>query len=65
MLRLPEEHPELYEKYCNGFQNVSSAPKQSQSNRVSIDMALEQSMNRYSKTKVGIIAGSNDAQAVE
>ena len=65
MLRLPEEHPELYEMYCNGFHTVSRAQKQSQFNSVSTDMALEQSMNRDSKTKGGIIGVSNDVQAVE
>lgn len=65
MLRLPTEHPDLYEKFQIGCHTVSRNKKVSEFNCVSTDMALEQGMNRDSKTKGGIIGISDNADAVE
>ena len=51
MKELPSKHPELYKNFMNGNHTVSRCKKQSTFNNVSTDMALEQSMNRDSKTK--------------
>ena len=65
MLELPVKHPELYQHFVSGFHTVSRCKKESKFNCVSTDMALEQSMNRHSKTKGGIVGVSQDLNAVE
>ena len=65
MLRLPIDHPDLHERFQSGCHTVSRSPTDSRFNMVSTDMALEQSMNRDSKTKGGIIGISQDYDAVE
>jgi len=65
MLRLPTEHPELYQMFLQGCHIVSRSNHEDKFNCVSTDMALEQSMNRDSKTKGGIIGISNNDEAVE
>ena len=53
MIRLPEKHPEIYNAFTNGYHTVSRSKKASKFNCVSTDMALEQSLNRDTKTKGG------------
>jgi len=53
MISLPEKHPDIYEAFINGCHRVSRSKKDSKFNCVSTDMALEQSMNRDTKTKGG------------
>ena len=65
MMQLPEKHPELYEAFLKGYHTVSRNKKPSKFNGVSTDMALEQSMNRDTKTKGGIIGFSQDYTAME
>lgn len=65
MMRLPIDHPDLHKRFRSGCHAVSRCPTESKFNMVSTDMALEQSMNRDSKTKGGIIGISQDFNAVE
>lgn len=51
MLSLPETHPELHEHFLNGYHVVSRKTAESSFNCVSTDMALEQSLNKDTKTK--------------
>ena len=65
MLRLSIDHPDLHKRFQSGCHTVSRSPTESTLNMVSTDMALEQSMNRDTKTKGGIIGISQDYDAVE
>ena len=65
MLQLPEAHPQLYEEFLNGHHTVSRAKSKSKFNTVSTDMALEQSMNKDTKTKGGITGFSQNYSSVE
>ena len=51
MLDLPEQHSELHANFLNGCHVVSRNLVQSSFNCVSTDMALEQSLNKDTKTK--------------
>ena len=62
---LSTRHPQLHENYMLGYHTVSRLDKELKFNCVSTDMALEQSMNRDSKTKNGIIGVTQDNAAVE
>ena len=65
MLQLPDSHPQLYEEFLNGHHTVSRAKSKSKFNTVSTDMALEQSMNKDTKTKGGITGFSQKYSSVE
>ena len=65
MLRLPEQAPEVYQEFLNGNHTVSRKKVATQFNAVSTDMALEQSLNRESKVKGGIIGNTQDDSTVE
>ena len=65
MLQLPEKHPELHQHFMNGCHTVSRSKKESKFNSVSTDLALEQSLNKDSKTKGGIIGFTQNTDAVE
>lgn len=51
MKDLPSTHPHLYEMFLCGYHTVSRKKTQSSFNCVSTDMALEQSLNKDTKTK--------------
>lgn len=51
MKKLPDNHPDLHENFINGYHAVSRAKNKSSFNCVSTDMALEQSLNKDTKTK--------------
>ena len=51
MIRLKDKNPDVFNEFSNGNHVVSQAKSSSKFNTVSTDMALEQSMNRDSKTK--------------
>ena len=51
MMSLPRSHPDLYDCFINGMYTVSRNPQCSSFNCVSTDMALEQSLNKDTKTK--------------
>ena len=51
MIELPKTHPFIYECFKNGMHTVSRNSKPSSFNCVSTDMALEQSLNKDTKTK--------------
>ena len=65
MTQLPSTHPELYQHFLNGYHTVSRSKDLSKFNSVSTDMALEQSLNKDTKTKGGIIGFTQDYDAVE
>ena len=65
MHELPSKHPDLYHNFVIGNHAVSRNKNKSSFNSVSTDMALEQSMNRDSKTKGGIVGVTQDINAVE
>ena len=65
MQRLPEAHPDLFQQFKGGNHAVARSKTQSVFNCVATDMALEQSMNRDSKTKGGIIGVTQDSDKVE
>ena len=54
MIRLKDKNPDFFNEFSNGIHVVSRAKCLSKFNTVSTDMALEQSMNRHSKTKVNL-----------
>ena len=51
MVRLKDKNPDVFNEFSNGNHVVPRAKCSSKFNTVSTDMAFEQSMNRYSKTK--------------
>ena len=51
MIRLKDKNPDVFKEFSNDYHVVSRAKCSSKFNTVSTDMALEQSMNRDSKTK--------------
>ena len=53
MKRLLTTHPDLHDAFMNVFLTVSCNKSPNKFNLVSMAMALEQSMNRDSKTKGG------------
>ena len=65
MLRLPHYAPDVYQQFLDGKHTVSRSKKASRFNAVSTDMALEQSLNRESKVKGGIIGVTHDSDSVE
>ena len=48
---LPQKYPEVYNQFLAGKHTVSRAKDDSAFNTVATDMALEQNLNRDSKTK--------------
>ena len=59
MLRLPNHAPDVYREFLDGNHMASRF------NTVSTDMALEQTLNRESKVKGGIIGITHDNTSVE
>ena len=60
MSQLPLTHSELYQHFLNGNHVVSRAKKLSKFNCVSIDMTLEQSMNKDTMADGGITGYTQD-----
>ena len=65
MLRLPKQAPAVYQEFLNGNHTVSRKRVATQFNAVSTDTALEQSLNRESKVKSGIIGNTQDDMTVK
>ena len=65
MEQLPKKFPEVYAHFESGKHSVSRATATSYFNTVATDMALEQSFNKDSKSKGGIIGLAQDESAVE
>ena len=53
MQNLPETAPDVYKAYLSG--NVSVKRTQGEFNSVGVDMCLEQTINRWSKKKGGLL----------
>ena len=65
MIKLPEHAPSVYHQFLLGNHTVSRSKKPSKFNAVSTDMALEQSLNRESKVKGGLIGVTHRESTVE
>ena len=65
MQQLPNKFPDVYANFENGKHGVSRATAPSYFNSVATDMALEQSFNKDSKGKGGIVGIAQDESAVE
>ena len=63
MNSLPEHHPKVHQEFMNG--NHSMSHSGNPFSQASTDMALEQSINRDSKTKGGIIGISKGEEALQ